>query len=847
MINAGRILIIPKGEWDSLTSYDMLDLVTYDGIAYIAKQAGVGINPKTDPNKDSYWQTFGTAVVPDGTTIIYDASNDIAVNIDGTTLQYDSSTQFIKVAIDGVTLKYDSINGYIYANVSSSLAGLTDVQLTNIQNGQIIAYNSSSQKFVNIDLPTGGGSKIKVTTTESTLYGKTVTLSDGTTTLTGTFSNAGEYTFEGVSFTGNLTISSSDGVDTATRTLNVPYYGYYTINMTFFAATINVTYPASAGATCTASDGVTTLVASGSPEAFIVPNAATWIVTVTLDGVQKMSSVNITTDGEVKSVAVQFGTINLTFDDDFRSQTITCTKGQTVITKTAPASGNTMNFYPPETGQWTIASTVSGQSYSKDVTVSSLTTPVQAVLETMPNGATYVPTDDISVWLACAQITDKNYTTLAQVLADSETYNRLLSDSNACDYMKRSTTWAGGVSVPTMTSNTTPSGTCSASSYYGSGYEAYKAFDGNDSTKWAASSGANESITYEFPSAVRIDKVYIKADVYSNTIRLKNFEIRSSNDSNFATYNTEYQGTIPSDTSGVLSVDISNPHSAKYWRLYCVDMYTGSADTISIDTLQFLSDAITDRANAMTTLGKYDYACYVLRSNNTWNTAINNSAYSSAIPASPTGQTDIVVAPPQSQVYYMQNGSPVTLCTTDNDGIGTVDWSSLPKGNITLYNTVAKDPDNLSNDYSKTVAITENTTEIYLMPDNVLEWFGWESSNLESVSTANGWSSSVTLSNPTYNVNDVTIAPSDPGRQGIGSKYPIMATSMKVIAKLTSGDQITMQAMSLKTTDDGSAPSANITSGSNTLYQINNLTGSHYALVHGTNGRQGKVSAIWHE
>ena len=91
MIKAGRVLIIPKGEWTNLESYEMLDLVTRGDIAYIARQASVGVDPATDTQL-TYWQPFGTAakiattttpglVMPDGTTVTIDATGLISANI----------------------------------------------------------------------------------------------------------------------------------------------------------------------------------------------------------------------------------------------------------------------------------------------------------------------------------------------------------------------------------------------------------------------------------------------------------------------------------------------------------------------------------------------------------------------------------------------------------------------------------------------------------------------------------------------------------------------------------------------------------------------------------------------
>ena len=86
-----------------------------------------------------------------------------------------------------------------------------------------------------------GGSTIIVSTTETSLYNKNVTISDGVNTVTEQFSASGVATFAGVTLTGTLTITSTDGTSTAHATLDVPYYGSYSKAITFFSATIHVT------------------------------------------------------------------------------------------------------------------------------------------------------------------------------------------------------------------------------------------------------------------------------------------------------------------------------------------------------------------------------------------------------------------------------------------------------------------------------------------------------------------------------------------------------------------------------------------------------------------------------
>lgn len=53
MASAGRILIMPKGEWNVEAGYENLDLVSYNGSSWLAKKPSVGIEP-SDANSE-YW------------------------------------------------------------------------------------------------------------------------------------------------------------------------------------------------------------------------------------------------------------------------------------------------------------------------------------------------------------------------------------------------------------------------------------------------------------------------------------------------------------------------------------------------------------------------------------------------------------------------------------------------------------------------------------------------------------------------------------------------------------------------------------------------------------------------
>lgn len=126
MVNAGRILILAQGEWDNLTNYVPLDLVSKGETAYLARKASVGIDPETDVEM-FYWQPFGS-VAKIATTEIPGL-----VMPDGTTLTIDST-------------------GLLKAEIGVS--ELTDVLITNLANGSFLRYDAETQKWKNVTLGT---------------------------------------------------------------------------------------------------------------------------------------------------------------------------------------------------------------------------------------------------------------------------------------------------------------------------------------------------------------------------------------------------------------------------------------------------------------------------------------------------------------------------------------------------------------------------------------------------------------------------------------------------------------------------------------------------------------------
>ena len=568
----------------------------------------------------------------------------------------------------------------------TTLEGLTDTDINDPEDGQVLTFNGVSEKWENADPAAGGGSKVEVSTSEVSLIGTTATLTDGTTTLSAEFDAGGKATFMGVTMTGDLTLTATDGVDTITRTISIPYFGNYSVVVAFFSATVNVTFPFSSGATCILSDGVTTLNATASPMAFNVPNAGTWTTTVTLDGVSKQDSATITTDGQTESITIEYGTINLTFDNEFRGLNVTCVNGGVTITKQAPISGNTMAFYPPSTGEWIISSTYSGVSYSTSATVVSLSTAVSAILQTLPNGQTVLPTDDIQTWLKCAGITNKtSYTTLADVLGDSTTLLALMSSNNAVDYLVRSKSWAtaNGL-VPEMTSATTPSGEVSQSTegyYGGQTYGGWTAFNSTNPSGWMSTEAdTTPYIQYNFEHPVAVRKIHTKGIGHSASQTVSGI-VQGSND-NGATFVNIPNANI-SVTWGNTESDFAIPFYDEYEIIRI--QFSGHTYYGSGLKLQFYSTSeaqgICDNSTAMTDIGANDYCAETLLADSTWCDAICNSTYFESVlnvkvptMTSDTAPSGIVTANNYTsglEPYRVFSSNPIT----------TQGWSSMTHTN----------------------------------------------------------------------------------------------------------------------------------------------------------------------
>jgi len=748
------------------------------------------------------------------------------------------------------------------------------------------------------------GSVVTVSTINTSLYGRTVTISQGSESRTATFNNSGVAVFESIPYVGTVTVSSTDGTQTAESTLDIPYFGRYSVNIAFWAATVNISTTSSEfynKEISVAKDGTTLTTISFDSEgsaSYIAMAPGSYTFNVNYEGMDFSSSVQVT-DETTYNVVLNAWTATVyiaTGLPNLYGRAITISKGGITVGTTNFDSTGRASYKAHETGTYVISATDSGgHTYSAQVDITEET--LYEVSLGKPDGKTATPVNDISIWLACAGITDKAYTTMTEVLADTDTFIALISDANACDYMARSTGWALtvpsdakamsligkydycanallsdstwceaiagseyfesvlNVKVPTMTSNTTPSGECFASNELSS-YPAWYAFDNSDSSFWAGNGTTNNYIGYKFTEPVKVNKVAIANRYDGDGGRgqgIKEYKIQGSNDN--STWTDIASGTLNSATVYTpVSIPVENDNYYQYYRVLAVSIHDpvnqsatavcfvqfyGRADqteyqalvptmtsnttpsgecsgvfvynnepwkafdgngdaSTSVRSLDYHGNdfSITYKfENPICVLKSYVYAnvpsyqitSYKIQASNDGNnwidltgpitnnysgvsTVLNNTnsylyyrvqvldgyvntAFINEIQFYNKKEGVVFHSAANDTIYYMENGSPVILATTDSNGKAYVDKSNLPEeGWKTLYSTVAKNPNNLSEDYSKVIHFSEDLSEAYLMPDKVLYWYG----NKVNVATST-YGGTWTKVEPTWNTNNATV------------------------------------------------------------------------------------------
>lgn len=104
MAIAGRVAIVPKGDWSADATYKRLDAVTYNNTLYFAKKE---VPAGTATSNTEYWSK---SIVGGASAIATTEDAGIVKPADGLTIAEDGT---LKVSIDGTTLTMDQVNNVI--------------------------------------------------------------------------------------------------------------------------------------------------------------------------------------------------------------------------------------------------------------------------------------------------------------------------------------------------------------------------------------------------------------------------------------------------------------------------------------------------------------------------------------------------------------------------------------------------------------------------------------------------------------------------------------------------------------------------------------------------------------
>ena len=201
---------------------------------------------------------------------------------------------------------------------------------------------------------------------------------------------------------------------------------------------------------------------------------------------------------------------------------------------------------------------------------------------------------------------------------------------------------------------------------------------------------------------------------------------------------------------------------------------------------------------------------------------------------------DIYSAASDTLSYTDDNGAQTV--TTDSTGKATgvsIDITQPSVGvdpTITFTSSVAKDPDNLSNSYSKAVTITKNMTEIDVMPasrSDMAYWYGFNN----GMTTVPGSTGSIS-----YNTNDITVVQNGTGGNAV-KKTGLTGTKAYFIAQgiRANGDY----GVCAGSNNGSSEQSTRITSTSVALY---NIAGTFTEVkLEVNNSRSARLYAAWVE
>jgi len=347
-----------------------------------------------------------------------------------------------------------------------------------------------------------------------------------------------------------------------------------------------------------------------------VDEYGTWTIDAVLSGDDAQVTLNV---DDVKVYTVDDSHFNASITVSYPGAG-TCSLSATGQT-TLYATSSPYTFVVHDAATYTLSCTYNGVTRTQTYVIS--TSGQTETYSFLVDGST-ATANDVRTWLDCALLWDKAYTTVAEIIADSATLLALISDTNAADYMARSTTFTTAVcadelamlyigqynycadalladntwlsaicnseyfelvlnvKVPTMTSNTTPNGSVLFDSVWDndSTKDGYKAFDGDNNTwYWPAKTPTAQGATpyycgYEFTAAHKFYYCIFNISAITAPARCSNLEIQADDNNAWVTQYT-WSGEV-SDGQKTLLLSGINTQKLRLYGLRALNTYNNT-------------------------------------------------------------------------------------------------------------------------------------------------------------------------------------------------------------------------------------------------------------------------------
>lgn len=506
------------------------------------------------------------------------------INIDDLLAQWDDEfhtwENATKASFEGWMLNQQAVYTAWWDALKTQMAGDVDDVEEWIQTiKDIIDEETATHLQLEIDeinsmLP--AGSHITVTTTDTELYSRAVTITDeDDNTLTSQFDATGVAVFKSVPYVGNLTIEATDGIRTATAVVNTPYFARYEFSLAFWSATVNIT-------------GDTEL---GGETVTITDSSQILVGTVVLD-------------------ASGAGVFNATYPDTYKFSVTH--GGQTMEVSLAVTQETTYNVTIHAGFNWRgwvdTAQYLDSSDYNSldevladELAVRELCLEhacvdyLAAVPSVNADIETIINNDLFAKW-----VNNSDYS--LDVLGANVAIKALMDTADKYGYGE----WTLVGQVPTMTSNTAPYGEAFGN-LEDSNTPAWKAFDNSISTYFRGKSGEIAYVGYTFTEPKVVKSVYVYWDSHycDRAVKVK---VQGSNDSFNSDIHdlsefvsTNVAAASVADAFGDTTIDINSDVPYTSYRIITdVPGFISSHGSLDIYTLQFYAYAPKGNVPVMT-------------------------------------------------------------------------------------------------------------------------------------------------------------------------------------------------------------------------------------------------------